>query len=71
MIHYDGNHNRRNALNYEFLGRTFFTSEQNLGQQIEYSVHEVLALGRNVAEIMTFPRLSARSHFASQLNDSA
>jgi hypothetical protein len=51
LIHHDGNHNKKNALNYVFCGITFQTSEQNIGQQIEWGIRELLELYNSIKSI--------------------
>lgn len=43
-VHYDGNHNRRNAVDFVFNGSHFLTTEENIGTQIQYWMSDLVAM---------------------------
>ena len=51
MIHYDGQHNKKNKLNYKVLNTDFITTDNNLGEQIIWSVEEMIEVHRKAKEI--------------------
>lgn len=51
MIHYDGQHNKRNSLNYKILNLDFVTTDANLGEQIIWGGEEMIEIYKMVKAI--------------------
>jgi len=51
MIHYDGQHNKRNPLNYKIMNLDFVTTDANLGEQIIWGGEEMIETYKRAKEI--------------------
>lgn len=67
LIHYDGNHNKKSRLDYTFSGTHFLTTENNLGQQIEWSVNELIELYQKIKLIYNKEKLLAHPFLLRKL----
>lgn len=65
VIHYDGNHNKRNSIDYKFGDVHFFTTEVNHGKQIEWGIDQLIDLYHRVKEIFC-PEIILNNHFFKQ-----
>lgn len=53
MIHYDGQYNKRNQLDYKILTLEFKTTEQNLGEQIIWGTEEMIEVYKRLKAIFS------------------
>ncbi len=56
-VHYDGNHNVRNRLNFEFNGIRFLTTDESLGTQIKYSLSDLVAIYQRLKSAFDVERI--------------
>ncbi len=52
-VHYDGSHNVRNRLDFEFNGTHFLTTDENLGTQIGYWLSDLVAIYYRLKQVFT------------------
>lgn len=57
MIHYDGQYNKKNLLNFKILTSEFKTTEQNIGEQIIWGVDEMIELYKRLKSIFDYNKL--------------
>lgn len=68
-VHYNGNHNRRNRLDYEFNGSHFLTTDANIGRQIDYWFSDLFALHAQLEVIFATPKLLAQPFLLKMLSE--
>jgi hypothetical protein len=58
MIHYDGQYNKKNFLDYKILALEFKTLESNLGEQIIWGSEEMIEVYKRLKSIFAYDLLS-------------
>ena len=58
MIHYDGQYNKKNLLDYKILTLEFKTLENNLGEQIIWGPEEMIEVYKRLKSIFAYDVLS-------------
>ncbi|MBI3510738.1 MAG: hypothetical protein HY064_08740 [Bacteroidetes bacterium] len=54
MIHYDGQYNKKNLLDYKILTLEFKTTEHNLGEQIIWGTEEMIEVYKRLKSIFAY-----------------
>ena len=62
LVHYDGNHNLRNRLDFEFNGTHFLTTDENLGTQIRYWLSDLVAIYYHLKQVFTIDPILANPY---------
>jgi len=63
VVHYDGNHNARNKLDFVYRGRSFETSTNDIGSQIQFSISDLIGFYEELRRIFDFSNLSQNPAF--------
>lgn len=67
MIHYDGEYNIKNKLNFEFCGLKFITTTENIGKQIIWNQKALLGLYNSLKNIYNFENFNKSYDFKEKL----
>lgn len=68
VVHYDGNHNKKNGLDYIFQGVHFLSSDTNIGTQIIFSHTGLRELYSRIKMIYSCDNLFRNQLFQNRLN---
>lgn len=63
MIHYDGQYNRNNLLDYRILSLVFKTTDENLGEQIIWGVEEKIELYKIIKNVFQYEKFAKNPLF--------
>jgi hypothetical protein len=66
-VHYNGNHNVRNRLDFEFNGTHFLTTEKNVGAQIGYWFSDLFAIHNQLESIFAADKVMQHPHLTQQM----
>lgn len=67
-VHYDGNHNLKNSLDYEFNGTHSLTTEGNLGTQITFWFSDLFAMHERLISALAPDAIMANRHLQEQIS---
>ena len=68
-VHYDGNHNVRNGLDFEFNGTHFLTTDANVGTQINYWLSDLVAIYQRLKVVFDLDKLLANPYLQHLASD--
>jgi len=69
MIHYHGQYNKRNNLNYKLLSLIFKTTDKNLGQQIMWGMEEIVELYKKLKNVFQYDKFAKNGEFQRMINN--